>query len=92
MTWGWGEETQERKPGHVHRKSQSKTELGEPPPSQVESHKETRETPKTVIGRSRAKKDTLRYSHREIRRGRAVRDGELQGDMDKGETFGNGEA
>lgn len=56
-----------------------------------ESQGNTRDTQDKVIGRSRVKKDTLRYSHREIWRGQALRDGELLGDMDKGETARDGE-
>lgn len=39
--------------------------------------------PRQSIGRSRVKKDTLWYSYREIGKGQALRDGELQGNKDK---------
>lgn len=57
-----------------------------------ESQGNTRDdTQDKVIGRSRDKKDSGIVSHREIWRDEALRDGELPGDMDKGETARDGE-
>lgn len=72
----------------VPGKSQGDTESGEAPIQIVtgrherpprQSHREIHKTP------------TTRYSHRETPRRQALRDGELQGDTEWGETSRDGE-